>query len=319
MVSGLSLTVTRVTHYSPPELAAALGSGLLSFPVTPFRSDTLDVDRSRLREHLDWLDGFPVAGLFAAGGTGEVFSLEPAEVDVVVTDTVDAIKGRIPVIAPASGSTRNAVAQAVAADRAGADGILLFPPYLTEADPDGLYAHVAAVAAATQLGIILYSRANAQYTPALMRRLAAIPAVVGFKDGTGDLVALGRIVAEHGERLVYVGGVPTAEVLAQAYLAVGVTTYSSAMFNVMPEFAVAFYDALRAGDAATVRSALNEVVYPWLDIRDRRNGYAVSIVKSALHAAGRGVGPVRPPLTDLLPDELADLRPIIERATGFAA
>lgn len=304
-----------MTRYSPPELAAEIGRGLLSFPVTPFRPDTLELDLPRLREHLEWLGGHPVAGLFAAGGTGEVFSLEPREIEEVVTTTVAAVAGRVPVIAPASGSTRSAVAQAVAGERAGADGILLFPPYLTETDPDGLFAHVAAVAGATPLGVILYARANARYDAPLLRRLVdAFPTVVGYKDGTGDLVTLGRIVAEQGDRLVYIGGVPTAEVLARAYDATGATTYSSALFNVLPEFAVDFYTALQRGDAAAIRAALTDVVHPWVDVRDRRRGYAVSIVKAGLDVLGRSAGPVRPPLVGLDPEERETLRAIVARA-----
>jgi 5-dehydro-4-deoxyglucarate dehydratase len=309
-----------VTPYSPPELAATIGRGLLSFPVTPFQPDSLELDVPRLRAHLDALGEHPVAGLFAAGGTGEVFSLEPHEIDTVVRETVAGVRGRVPVLAPASGSTRAAVAQARAAEAAGADGILLFPPYLTETSADGMVAHVTAVARATGLGIVLYARANARYDASVVRRLVdALANVVGYKDGTGDLFALGRIAAEHGDRLVYIGGVPTAEVLAPAYRAAGASTYSSALFNVLPEFALRFYDAVRAGNEDTVRSGLIDVLYPWVDLRDRRAGYAVSIVKAGLEALGRSAGPVRPPLTDLLPEELAEVRRVLARAEAVAA
>ena len=144
----------------PDELAVRLSSGLLSFPVTHFDAE-LRFDEARYREHLAWQAGFDVAGLFAAGGTGEGFSLSPAEVDQVVRAAVDEVGGRVPVVAPATGATVTAVTQARAAEAAGASGVLLFPPYLTEAGQRGLVEHVSAVCRATSLGVIVYSRANA--------------------------------------------------------------------------------------------------------------------------------------------------------------
>lgn len=93
----------------------------------------------------------------------------------------------------------------------------------------------------------------------------------------------------------------------------GVTTYSSALLNFIPEFALDFYDAVRARDAATVYRKLDEFVLPYLDIRDRQPGYAVSIVKAGLRATGRDPGPVRPPLTDLTPTELGELKALVEK------
>src|SRR5438132_3390784 len=101
-------TLTDVTHYSPGELAAQLKTGLLSFPVTAFHAD-LSFNEAAYREHLSWLSQYDVAGLFAAGGTGEGFSLTPAEIDAVVRTAVSEVNGRVPVIAPATGGTASAI------------------------------------------------------------------------------------------------------------------------------------------------------------------------------------------------------------------
>jgi 5-dehydro-4-deoxyglucarate dehydratase len=93
----------------------------------------------------------------------------------------------------------------------------------------------------------------------------------------------------------------------------GVTTYSSAIFNFLPEWALSFYRAVRARDKATVQRELNDFVFPYLEIRNRGRGYAVSIVKAGCSVIGRQAGPVRPPLTDLLPQELDELRRLIEK------
>ena len=95
----------------------------------------------------------------------------------------------------------------------------------------------------------IYSRANAVYTESAVAELVdSCPNLVGFKDGVGNIEQMTRIYAAIGDRLTYIGGLPTAEMFALPYLALGVTTYSSAIYNFVPEFALAFYAALRRGD-----------------------------------------------------------------------
>ena len=302
-----------MTLLPPAELAERLKSGLLSFPVTHFDAD-LQFDERRYREHLDWQAGFEIAGLFAAGGTGEGFSLTPAEIDRVVRVAVDQVNGRVPVMAPAMGGTAQSVAQARAAQDAGADGILLFPPYLIEAPQRGLVDHIGAVCGATDLGVIVYSRANAVLTDATVAQVADRNAnLVGLKDGVGDIENLTRTYAKVGDRLIYVGGLPTAETFALPLLQLGVTTYSSALYNFLPEFALRFYAAVQDRDRHAVYAMLNDFVLPYLDIRDRAKGYAVSIIKAGLTAVGRDGGRVRPPLTDLTEAELAQLAVLISK------
>ena len=296
---------------APDELADRLKSGLLSFPVTHFDAD-LQFDEERYRRHLDWQAGFDIAGLFAAGGTGEGFSLTPAEVDRVVRVAVDQVGDRLPVLAPATGGTALAVEQARAAQDAGAAGILLMPPYLTEASQAGLAEHVGAVCQATDLGVIVYSRANAVLEDRTVAECAdRNPNLVGLKDGVGDIERMTRTYARLGDRLFYVGGLPTAETFALPLLQLGVSTYSSAMYNFVPEFALKFFAAVRAQDRVEVYRMLNEFVLPYLDIRDRTRGYAVSIVKAGLTAVGRDGGPVRPPLTNLAASEVSELTALV--------
>ncbi|MEU5259830.1 5-dehydro-4-deoxyglucarate dehydratase [Amycolatopsis sp. NPDC021455] len=300
--------------FTPTELAEQLGTGLLSFPVTHFTPD-LAVDEPAYRAHVARLSEYDVAGLFAAGGTGEFFSLTAPEVGRVVRAAVQSTPMGTPILAPAGYGTAQAVELAHDAEAAGADGLLLFPPYLTEASQDGLAAHVRAVCAATSLGVVLYSRANAVYSPETVAALAdTCPNLIGFKDGVGDLEAITRLHARLGDRLVYIGGLPTAETFALPYLELGVTTYSSAMFNFLPGFALAFYAAVRAGDRTTVRRLVADVVLPYTEIRDRKRGYAVSIVKAGLRVTGHPAGPVRPPLTDLDDAELELLAEIVKAA-----
>jgi 5-dehydro-4-deoxyglucarate dehydratase len=192
---------------------------------------------------------------------------------------------------------------------------LLLPPYLMVPSQEGLMAHVEAVCKATAIGVIVYNRDNAVLTEDSLAKLCERnPNLVGFKDGVGDIELMMRVHARMGDRLTYVGGLPTAETFALPYLEMGVTTYSSAIYNFMPEWALSFYDAVRAKDHAKVMKGLKEFVLPYIAIRNENKGYAVSIVKAGMTAIGRGAGPVRAPLTELNPDQLGRLKKLIEAA-----
>jgi 5-dehydro-4-deoxyglucarate dehydratase len=299
----------------PKELANKIGAGLLSFPVTHFTNDGAFNEKS-YRSHLSWLLSFNPAGLFAAGGTGEYFSLTLDEFSAVIKAAVEETAAKVPVLAGCGYGTAMAIQFAQAAEAAGADGLLLFPPYLVNAHAEGLIAHVKAICASTRLGVIFYNRDNAVVKDAALARMCdACPNLVGFKDGVGDLELMTRISNRLGDRLTYVGGLPTAETFALPYLEMGVTTYSSAIFNFLPKFAMDFYASVRRRDHSTVAKGLRDFVIPYIDIRDRRKGYAVSIVKAGLRAVGRPAGPVRTPLTDLNQSELDALTKLIGTRT----
>jgi 5-dehydro-4-deoxyglucarate dehydratase len=296
---------------TPQEMSRKVGEGLLSFPVTHF-DEQFDFAEQPYRQHISWLLEHRPAALFAAGGTGEFFSLSLDEFSRVVAAAVSATGGKVPVIAGCGYGTRTAIQFARAAEQAGADGILLFPPYLVNAEAAGLVAHAMAICNATRLGVIFYNRDNAILDESSLEKLCrSCPNLVGFKDGVGDIELITRIRARLGERLVYIGGLPTAETYALPYLELGVTTYSSAIFNFLPRFALDFYAAVRRRDHTAVLEQLRAFVLPYIAIRRRRKGYAVSIVKAGLRAVGRSAGPVRPPLTELDADELEELKKLI--------
>ncbi len=213
--------------YTPAELAAKLKDGLLSFPVTAFDAN-LEIDEAAYRSHLDWQSSFGVAGLFAAGGTGEGFTLTPEEASRVVRMAVEEAGSRVPVLGSAGGSTKQAIQNAQDSEAAGAEGILLLPPYLTECDQEGLFQHVSAVCASTSTGVIVYNRANAIYSADTVARLADTHEnFIGFKDATGNIEHLTKVYAKNGDRLFYLGGLPTAETFALPLLQLGMSTYSS--------------------------------------------------------------------------------------------
>jgi len=295
----------------PQQLKATLASGLLSFPVTDFDA-ALDFRPQTYASRLEWLMPYGASALFAAGGTGELFSLLAQEHAAVVRTAVETCRGRVPILAGVGGPTRTAVALARESERLGAAGLLLLPHYLTEAPQEGLAAHVEAVCRAVRIGVVVYNRGVCRLSADTLARLAERCAnLVGFKDGIGEIELMVAIRRRLGERLAYLGGLPTAEVYAAAYKAIGVPVYSSAVFNFVPRTAMQFYVALAKDDQATTGRLLDSFFLPYLAIRNRRPGYAVSIVKAGARLVGRDAGPVRPPLTDLLPAEVEELHGLI--------
>jgi 5-dehydro-4-deoxyglucarate dehydratase len=299
---------------SPDELKSRLSSGLLSFPVTHFGTD-LRLNLESYRGHVEWLSGFGAAALFAAGGTGEFFSLTPKEIGEVTRAAKEA-SGNVPIITGCGYGTALAKEIAYEAGQAQADGLLLLPHYLIGAPQEGIYQHVKAVCQSTKLGVIIYNRANSVVKTDTLARLAdECPNLIGFKDGTGQIDVVREIIAKLGDRLCYIGGMPTHELYAEAFNAVGVTTYSSAVFNFVPELAQRFYRAMRGKDVATMTSILTDFFFPFAKIRDRQVGYPVSIIKAGVEIIGRNPGPVRPPLTNLTAEEKEMLRSLIDHTT----
>ena len=299
---------------TPQELKQIVSDGLLSFPVTDF-DEQGDFRADTYAERLEWLAPYGATALFAAGGTGEFFSLTKTDYSNVIRAAVETCKGKVPILAGAGGPTRVAIEYAQEAQRLGANGVLLMPHYLTEACPEGIAVHVEQVCKAVKdIGVIVYNRANSKLNADVLERLAdRCPNLIGFKDGVGEIENMVTIRRRLGDRFAYLGGLPTAEVYAAAYKALGVPVYSSAVFNFIPKTAMDFYRAISADDHATVGKLIDEFFLPYLAIRNRRAGYAVSIVKAGARLVGHSAGPVRAPLTDLDEDEMARLDVLIKK------
>jgi 5-dehydro-4-deoxyglucarate dehydratase len=295
----------------PNELKSSL-VGVLSFPVTPFNNDlSLNVDG--LRANVRWLVDSGIAAFGVACGTGEFTALTLDEYRQVLRAAVEEVGGRLPVVGGVGYGTNLAIEFAQAAEESGADGVLVFPPYLLTPEPDGLAAHVVAVAKSTSLGVVLYHRDNAIYNERAVEQIVeTCPNVIGFKDGFGSLDVFGKLRRRFGERLVWLNGMPTAETVGLPYFAAGAQGYTSAMSNFFPKATMAFYRAYQNGDAAGCESVLNEVLTPLARIRDLRRGYAISYIKAAMNLLGYPAGPVRPPLTNLRASEMAELSDVLK-------
>lgn len=298
--------------------------GLLSFPLTAFDpSGGMDLDafsvhlESQVRPH--------IAGVFVACGTGEFTSLDPSEYRALVRRAVEIVDGRVPVFSGVGGGAATARGLLEDAVAAHADGVLLLPPYLITPSSEGLLQYVRWVVGSGPVPVIVYQRANAVYGPAMLPSLLQIPAVMGLKDGVGDIEAMARTVAavrrvdtDHARRFGFLSGLPTAEVTAQAYRALGVDSYSSAVHAFAPDIAASFWEALQSGDHGRCSELLDDFFVPFAALRDRVPGYAVSLVKAGARLEGLDLGPVRPPLTEAQPSDVEELAGLIDAGRKVA-
>lgn len=299
-------------------LRDGMAHGVLSFPLTSFREDgSLDLDA--YREYLAAQLATEPGAVFPACGTGEFTALDEEEYGQVIATAVDVAGGRMPVVAGIGYGYAQALRFARIAEEAGADAALVLPHYLLKAPQDGLVEQVRRIAAGTRLPLIAYQRDQVAFTIEGLRRIAEIPTVIGLKDGHSDLDRLQRLTLAAPDHLLFFNGAATAEVQARAYAAVGVPAYSSAVHAFAPEIADAFFTALRDGEDERVDTLLRDFYVPLVELRDRVPGYAVSLVKAAARLRGKPVGPVRAPLTDPAPADLADLEKLLETGLALAA
>jgi 5-dehydro-4-deoxyglucarate dehydratase len=290
-------------------------SGVVAFPITPFRDD-LSLDLDGLRHNLNRLMRHPVCAVVAAGGTGEVYSLTPAEHAQVVETTVEVVGGKVPVIAGVGFNQMLAIELAKRSAGAGADAILALPPYYPQADEEGLLEYYRAIGAATDLGMLIYSRDWANFTAAQVERLAArIPTLVAWKDGQADLRRLQTIIDRVGDRLYWIGG--AGDDMVPGYYSIGIRTYTSSIATVAPKLSLALHEAAANGRGDELLKLMSDCVTPLYALRARRKGYEVSAMKAMMDMVGLRGGPVRPPLPNVRAEEREELRAILEKWKPF--
>jgi 5-dehydro-4-deoxyglucarate dehydratase len=285
-------------------------SGVIAFPITPFKNN-LTLDPEGLRHNLTQLVQHPICAVVAAGGTGEMYSLTAIEHLAVIKATVEAIAGRVPVIAGVGFSQQPAVEMARAAADAGVSGILAFPPYYPHADDEGLFEYYRAIGQATPLGLFIYSRDSANFSPSMVERLTSIPTLIGWKDGQGDIRRLQTIMNRVGDRLHWIGG--AGDDMVPAYYSTGIRTYTSSIATVAPRLSLQLHELAASRREEELLELMHRCVIPLYAIRARRKGYEVSTMKAMMDMAGLSGGPVRPPLVNVSTAEKEELRAILDQ------
>ena len=285
--------------------------GPIAFPITPFQKD-LSLDIDGLRTNVAAMVKLPMCALVAAGSLGEMYSLSLEEYRQVVEATVEEVGDAAPVLAGVGFGERLAGEMARQAQAAGASGILCFPPYYVDAHPEGLLHYYKTIAGATELGVVIYSRDWATFTPSQVFRLAeAIPNLIAWKDGHGDLRRLQMIMERVGDRLHWIGG--AGDDMVRAYYSLGIRTYTSSIANFAPRLSLQLHERASMLDHASLSRLMTNYVLPLYGLRARRKGYEVAVIKTAMQILGKPAGGVRPPLVNLRPEEVVELENLIER------
>ena len=300
--------IERVKSMEPNELRGKL-HGVVAFPITPFKND-LSLDLPGLRENLTKLAEHSICAVVAAGGTGELYSLTPAEYQRVIELTVHAVEGRVPVIAGVGFGQRLGVEMAQVAEKAGVDGVLVFPPYYPNADEEGLLEYYRAIGQASKLAMFIYSRDWANFSPKLVERLTSIKSLIAWKDGQGDIRRLQSIMNQVGDRLHWIGG--AGDDMVAAYYSAGIRTFTSSIATVAPKLSIKLHELASTGRGDELSALMKQCVIPLYAIRSRRKGYEVSTMKALMDMAGLNGGPVRPPLVNVSSEELHELRAILQ-------
>jgi 5-dehydro-4-deoxyglucarate dehydratase len=285
-------------------------TGVFGFPVTPFHDD-LSLDLDGLARNVDEMAAFPFCALVAAGGTGEMYSMSPEEIEQVVATSVKATKDRMPVVAGTGFNMTLGVDIAKRAARAGASCILALPPYYVSAPEEGLFAYYEAIGKATDLPLMVYSRDWAIFTPEMLARLAErVPTLVGWKDGQGDVRKYQRIMEKNGDRLAWFGGL--GDDCVPGYFAIGVQGYTSSISNIAPKVSLALAEAGMKGDFGKLNQLMKRYVNPLYALRERSKGYEVAVMKEAMEMLGMPAGPVRPPLMNCKEADKKDLAELLK-------
>ena len=292
---------------TPDSLRAKL-HGVIGFPVTPFKPD-LSLDLEGFRRNLQFMLADPPSAIVAAGGTGELYSLSPEEHLEVVRAAVAEAGGRIPVIAGVGFNVPIARLLSRQAEAAGASGVLAFPPYFPNAEEEGLVRYYSAIADASALGLIIYSRDWFHPSPTLVERLAGIPELIAWKDGQGDIRRLQILQSRVGSRLQWVGG--AGDDLVPAYYAIGIRAFTSSVANVSPGIARQLHEAGSRGDRAALDALMSRAIVPLYALRARRRGYEVTAMKDLMNLLGLAGGVVRPPLPALAEDDARYLETLV--------
>jgi dihydrodipicolinate synthase/N-acetylneuraminate lyase len=289
------------------ELKSSL-RGLIGFGVTPFQQD-LTIDKESLRRNAAHLAKYCDI-VVALGNNGEIFSLSLEEQKLVGRRVVEEVGKRKPVLVGTGFSLPDSCELAQAAEAYGADGILILPPHYSKSNEDGLFAYYQAVAQATKLGVILFQTPELNFSLSLLRRLAAIPNIVGLKDEHGDMKQFVRQQAAAGDRFTMLCGV--GEILMPSYAALGIKGFTSGIVNFMPETTLQIIKLIGNGQFEEATKIVNRDTLPIFDLRMKQPGYSTSVIKEAMNLCGEKVGPVRPPLPALLESDREHLRTVLQ-------
>lgn len=274
--------------------------GIIVAVPTPFTPDASAVDHESLTAHADRLVAAGVHGIVCTGTTGEFTTLSPTEYREVITAWVEAIHGRIPVVAGVGAlATADAVSLAQHAESAGADAIMLLPPFYGAQPWEQLVAFITDVCSSIAIPAVYYNVPGATGTRLSAEQIAQLGDIEGLdylKDTSGDAVALGELLVKHADRITAFNGWDTLTFFG---IASGAKASVWGMAGIVPELSVEFWNTLaEKGDLVTAREQWTHL---WALSDFLESVDYVAGVKGALDLVGHSTGPARLPIQPLSP------------------
>ena len=282
--------------------------------MTPFVENG-DFDLQGFRENIEFMLDSDLAALTCCGSNGEIQALTLDEYRAVAEAAGGLIGGKKGLILGVGQTLRTAEAQARIARKAGADAVIIMAPYTADSNEPGLAEYYRRVAGAAEIPAFLYQTKWSGVLPlTLLDQLVDVENICMVKDENGNLSHYLNIRVRFGDRFFWVNGM--AEPFVPSYWGLGVTTFTSGLACFMAATTDEIYRLANNGDFKRINEILNETVVPLYEIRNRKPGYKVSMIKAAMDLAGLKGGSVRPPLIDLSPEDRRDLESLMAR-TGL--
>lgn len=277
--------------------------GSYSVLVTPFTEDGEHIDEGALRRLVEWQVGEGAPGIIILGSTGEFLSVTDDERIRIVGVTVDQVKGRIPVIVGTANEwTQTAVRYSREAERLGADGLMIVPPYYCEPKDDEIFAYYRSIGEAVSLPIMLYNNpfySNVDLKPEMVARLTQIDNVRYIKESSGDIARIQAILRLAGDRMTVFGGF-----FAYDSFLLGAKGWVTVAGNFMPRLTAEMFQLVVTRGESERGRALYHRMLPLINATD---GY-VARTKAVLELIGMGCGKPRPPRLPASPADVDMVR-----------
>ena len=283
--------------------------GSYTVMVTPFREDGRGIDEAATRRFVDWQIREGVPGLILLGSTGEFLSVTDDERTQLIETLVDQARRRVPVIAGTAAEwTDVAVRYSREAERLGADGVMVVPPFYSSPTEDELFEHYRRIGEAISIPIMVYNNpntSNVDLRPEFVARLGEIDAVRYIKESSGDISRVREIVRLTAGRVTVFAGYH-----AWDSMVLGADGYVSVCGNIVPRLSADIYRlTVTEGDPAAGR----EVYHRLLPLLDAIAGdLYVSATRAGMEMVGMPAGDPRPPRLPLPEEPRSALRNVLE-------
>jgi len=282
--------------------------GAYTAMVTPLDAKG-ELDEDGLRKNVNFQIKHGINGLVPVGTTGECATLIYEEHERAIEVTVNAAKGRVPVLAgTGSNSTKEAIMLTRYAREVGADGTLQVTPYYNKPTQRGLYEHFKQIAEAVDLPMVLYnvpSRTGVNIEAETLAKLAKVKNIVGIKEASGNLEQVMRMIKLTGENFAVISG---EDSLTFPIMALGGMGAISVASNVVPEKVARIVNAFLDGDLATSRNLHYELLPLFKAMFIETNPGPVKAAMNMLHMPA---GPLRLPLVEMAPENKEKLRKVL--------